>query len=122
MKRAPDPRGTLGTGGPIGLDLGSAADPVEGRWFCDLRLLRRLVGVGGLPPRDKRTAGDEARIAAFRAVQDLVQILEDFGRLIMNGERVRLNVREHGRETRRVVIEIVIEDESSTEQVSKCAG
>lgn len=108
--------------GPIGLDRWPAADPLTGRWFNDLRLLVRLVGVGGLPPRDRRTPADEARIAVFYALQELIHLLEIFGRLTTNGERVRLNVREHGREPHRVVIELWIEDETRTEPAPKCTG
>jgi hypothetical protein len=122
VTRARDPRAGLDPDGPISLDLGPAADPIAGRWFHDLCLLRRLVGVGGLPQRDTRTPGDEARIAVFYAVQELIRLLEIFGRLTTNGERARLNVREHGREPRRATIELWIEDETHTEQAPKCVG
>lgn len=85
-------------------------DPVGGEIFRSLRDLRADFGRGGLPPRDERTPEDEARIAAFCVLQELVHILDQFRRVIEQGEQCRLVVSERGRQLNKVIIEITIED------------
>jgi len=85
-------------------------DPIGGAAFRALRELRVSFGQGGLPPRDHRSAEDEARIAAFCVLQELLAILDQFRRAIVQGERRRLVVSEHGRQLGKVVIEITLED------------
>ena len=74
-----------------------------------MRELRRLLAAGGLPPADKRTPEDWARIAGFRVLEELLRLLDDYRRLIERGVRCRLIERAHVREVGRMVIEIVLE-------------
>lgn len=85
------------------------ANPLGSGGFRALRELRSAFGRGGLPPRDRRTPEDEARIVAFFVLAELTHILDQFRRAIEQGERRRLVVREHGRQLGKVVIEITIE-------------
>jgi hypothetical protein len=59
---------------------------------------------------DRRTPEDEARLAAFFALQELTHILDQYRRALEDGKPRRLAVREHGRQLGKVVIEIAIED------------
>ena len=86
-------------------------NPLAGAHFRMLRELRTEFGRGGLPPRERRTPEDEARIAAAFTLQELSHILDQFRRAIEEGKPRRLAVREHGRQLGKVVIEITIEDE-----------
>ncbi|MFT3769637.1 MAG: hypothetical protein QM820_29730 [Minicystis sp.] len=74
-----------------------------------LRELRRAFARGGLPPMDKRTAEDCARIASFRTLEELCRVLDEFRRRVESGERCRLVEREHAIEPGRLRVEIVIE-------------
>ena len=74
-----------------------------------LRELRRLLARGGLPPAHQRTPEDHARIASFRALEELLNLLDHYRRRAENGERCRLVEREHGREAGRLLLEIEIE-------------
>jgi hypothetical protein len=65
-------------------------------------------GRGGLPPKDRRLPEDEARIAAFCVLQELVHILDQFRRSVEQGEHCRLVVSEHGRQIGRIAIEVTI--------------
>jgi hypothetical protein len=88
-------------------------NPIWGTAFRALRDLRADFGRGGLPPRDRRTPEDEARIATFCVLQELVHILDQYMRVIERGEHRRLVVSEHGRQLGKVVIEIMIEESLS---------
>lgn len=77
--------------------------------FKTLRELRRVLGRGGLPALDKRTPEDSARIASFRAIEELCRVLGEYKRRVENGERCRLVEREHGSEPGRLHVEFVIE-------------
>ena len=85
-------------------------NPIAGVAFRALRELRFDFGRGGLPPRDHRSPEDEARIAAFCVLQELIHILDQFRRATEQGEPRRLVVSEHGRQLGKVIIEIAIED------------
>lgn len=74
-----------------------------------LRELRFALARGGLPASDKRTPEDSARIAAFRALEELLRLLDHYRRRVEQGDRCRLVEREHPREPGRLVIEMVIE-------------
>ena len=87
-----------------------AQNPLAGESFRALRELRTDLGRGGLPPRDLRTPEDEARIAAYRVLQELTHILDQYRRAVEEGKPCRLTVSEHGRQLGRVVIEVAIED------------
>jgi hypothetical protein len=71
-----------------------AVDVLAAPEFSTLRKLRRLFARGGLPPHDSRSPEDDARIACFVVISDLLRVLEDFRQSIARGERVRLVVRE----------------------------
>jgi hypothetical protein len=73
-----------------------------------LRDLRRVLARGGLPAVDRRTPEDNARIAAFRTVEELLVVLDEFKRRVERGEPCRLVEREHPREAGRLVIELAI--------------
>jgi len=87
------------------------SNPIGSEPFRALRELRKVFGSGGIPPKEQRTSEDEARIAAFCALQEIVHILDQFRRSIEKGERCHLVVSEHGRQLGRVVIELAITDE-----------
>lgn len=74
-----------------------------------LREVRRDLARGGLPPIDKRGPEEHARIAAYRAVEELLHLIERYRRRVERGERARLVEREHPREPGRMVIELIIE-------------
>ena len=74
-----------------------------------LRELRRALARGGLPSRGRRSAADEARLVAFRAVDELVCFLDAYERRVALGEPCRLIEREHAREPGRLTLEIEIE-------------
>jgi hypothetical protein len=74
-----------------------------------LRELRRALSFGGLTPSHRRSPEDCARIGAFRVLQELLHLLDQFRRRVEQGERVRLVEREHIRESGRLLIELVIE-------------
>jgi hypothetical protein len=88
------------------------ANPIASALFRALRDLRAEFGRGGLPPKDRRTPEDEARLAVFCVLQELVHILDQFRRAVEQGEHCRLAISEHGRQLGKVVIEITIEGAS----------
>jgi hypothetical protein len=75
----------------------------------ELRELRRLLAHGGLPPAGQRRPEDHARIASFRALEELLHLLDQYRRRVERGERCRLVEREHPREAGRLLLEIMIE-------------
>ena len=85
-------------------------NPLAGESCRMLRELRVAFGRGGLPPRDRRTPEDEARIAAFFVLKELTHILDQYRRAVEEGKPCRLAVNEHGRQLGKVVIEITIEE------------
>jgi hypothetical protein len=74
-----------------------------------LQTLRAALAIGGMPPLDKRTAEDSARLGLFRLVEEALIFLGQFKRRIEGGERCRLVERERAREPGRFVVELVIE-------------
>ena len=56
-----------------------------------------------------RTPEDHARISAFRAIEDLLHLLDQYRGRVESGECCRLVEREHAREPGRLMIEIAIE-------------
>lgn len=74
-----------------------------------LQDLRHLYARGGLPPSDTRTPEDWCRITAFRVVEELLRLLEDYRRRSEEGERCRLVERPHATERGRLRLELVIE-------------
>lgn len=83
-------------------------NPLEAPEFTTIRLLQRAFLSGGIPPLSMQTAEDEARIAAFFVLHQLMHILEQFREACAWGERVRLMIHEHGRSPTRIVLEIAI--------------
>lgn len=78
--------------------------------FETLRHLRRRFARGGLPAEAERTPEDQARIAAFRTIADLLRVLTDFRDRIARGEAVGLVMPEQKSEPGRLRIEIAIEE------------
>ena len=97
---------------PPGSGARAVPNPLASEHFRMLRELRFELGRDGLPPDDRRTPADDARISAFFLLQELNHILDQFRRAVEEGKPSRLVVREHGRQLGRVVIEIAIEDRS----------
>jgi hypothetical protein len=87
-------------------------DPLGFPELASLQHLRRLLSRGGLPPQSRRSPADEARIAAFFTLQELVHILTEFRKARLRGEECHLAVSENGRSTGRITIEITILDEA----------
>lgn len=81
-------------------------DPLTSPEFAALRAVHWSLSQGGLPAVAERTAADEARIAAFFAIQELLHLLEDFHRACMRGDPCHLVVNDRGRTRDRVIIEI----------------
>lgn len=69
------------------------ADPLALPAFATLRALRRELSRGGMPAENERTAEDQARIALFVVVSDVLRVLEDFRARVQRGEAVRLRTR-----------------------------
>ena len=90
-----------------------ARNPLAGEAFRALRELRTEFGRGGLPPRERRTPEDEARIVTYFVLRETTHILDQFRRAVEEGKPCRLVVAEHGRQLGKVVVEITIEDEHS---------
>jgi hypothetical protein len=84
-------------------------DPLASADFSALRELRHAFARGGIPPQSERTPADEARIATFCVLQELAHMLGQYRRAVARGESARLVVSEHGRQLRKVVIEVRIE-------------
>ncbi|APR80644.1 Hypothetical protein A7982_05991 [Minicystis rosea] len=74
-----------------------------------LRELRRALARGGLPPRGERTPEDEARIASFRVMEELLRLLDHYRRRIESGERCRLVEHQHQVDPDRLHLEIEVE-------------
>jgi|HubBroStandDraft_6_1064221.scaffolds.fasta_scaffold153480_2 hypothetical protein len=87
------------------------ASPIAAPEFAMLRDVRRALVRGRLPPRDARSPADQARIAAFRALEELLHVLDDYRRRVQCGERCRLVERDHGRTPGRLMFELSIEVE-----------
>lgn len=85
-------------------------NPLEAPELSTLQLLRGAFASGGFPPPSMRTPEDEARIAAFFALHQLLQLLEEFRKACARGERVRLAVAERGQSPSRIVVDIAILD------------
>jgi hypothetical protein len=83
-------------------------DPLDAPVFSILRMIHRALARGGTPPLSKRAPEDEARIAAYRALQLLLQILEAFRKACIRGRPVRLVVNETGMSPRRVLMTIAV--------------
>lgn len=84
-----------------------SSDPSATPEFTALRELRQRLSRGGLPAQ--RTPADDARLAAFTTLKELLRIVDAFRRSVQQGESFRLRAIEHESSSRRVVIEIVIE-------------
>lgn len=82
-------------------------DPTEAPELATLRTLRRALSRGGLPAR--RTPADEARLAAFITVQELLRVLDDLRVRLRRGEDVHLRVLEQQSTADHMRVEIVIE-------------
>ncbi len=76
---------------------------------AQLRQLRASLARGGMPRR--RSAEDQARLAAFRTVDELLQVLDEYRRRLESGARCRLVEHEHGREPGRLLLELRIEQD-----------
>ncbi len=74
-----------------------------------LRELRQTLARGGLPPLDKRTPEDCARIASFRTILALLRLLDEFTRRVEAGEYCRLVEVERDSQPGRLLVEIQIE-------------
>jgi hypothetical protein len=82
-------------------------DPLASEEFTALRSLRRSFGRGGLPANP--TPADQARLATFKTLRDLLHILDAFRSAVRRGEPVRLVVPEQEETPGRKQIEIVME-------------
>lgn len=76
--------------------------------LVSLYTLSRLLSRGGLPPRSRCSPADEARIAAFFTLQELLHILTEFQRAHLRGADCHLEVSENGRSPGRITIEVAI--------------
>jgi hypothetical protein len=76
--------------------------------FETLRTLRRSFARGGLPPVAERSPEDDARIATFSTLAELLRVLREFRDRVARGEAVRLEVRELITEPSRMRVELVI--------------
>jgi hypothetical protein len=76
--------------------------------FETLRDLRRRFARGGLPPVATRSPEDDARIAVFSTLVELLRVLREFRDRVARGEAVRLQVCEQPTEPGRMRIELVI--------------
>ena len=117
MNRPSALRGSVGRSGPPSAPASEvpgsgtrAQNPLAAESFRALRELRTEFGRGGLPPLDRRTPEDDARIVAFFVLNETTHIFDQFRRAVEQGKRCRLVVNEHGRQLGKVVIEITIED------------
>jgi hypothetical protein len=74
-----------------------------------MRELRRELARGGLPPVHARTPADMARIASFRALEELMRFLSEYRRRIDAGERCRIVEHESPRVAGRLDLHLMIE-------------
>jgi len=81
--------------------------------FDTLRRLRRIFARGGLPAAAERSPEDDARIAAFTTIAELLRILDDFRARVARGEAVRLVAAEQPSERGRMRVEITIEERAA---------
>lgn len=86
----------------------SPPDPLGFPELASLQALRRVLSRGGLPPQSNRSPADEARIAAFFTLQELLHILTEFRNARAHGAPCHLAVSENGRSPGRLTIEITI--------------
>jgi hypothetical protein len=101
----------------MGLKPAVTANPLEAPEFSALRTLRRAFSRGGLPPLLERTPDDEARIAAFFALQQLLLILDEFRRACARGESVHLEIDESGMSPTRLLMTIaIVKDEKQARE------
>jgi hypothetical protein len=89
----------------------SAPDLLASPSFRALRTLLRDFARGGLPSRAARTPEEDARLAAFHALNELVHLLDQYRRRIARGERVRLRVTNEGRRLDQALIALTISAE-----------
>jgi len=78
----------------------------------ELREARRALARGGIPPLDKRTPEDGARIAAFQTITALLRLLDEYKRRVEDGQHCRLVEVDRGLQPGRLLIEIAIEAQS----------
>jgi len=90
----------------------SRPSPLAAPEFATLRDVRRALGKGGMPSQRTRSPECHARIAAFRALDELLSLLDEYGRRVESGDRCRLVEREHKHVPGRLHLELVIEVES----------
>lgn len=83
-------------------------DPIASPDFEGLRVLRKKFSRGGLPA--DRTPEDDARIAAYRTIADLLRVLSEFRDRLARGDAVRLVMPEQTNERGRMRFEITIEE------------
>ncbi|APR77542.1 Hypothetical protein A7982_02889 [Minicystis rosea] len=76
--------------------------------FHALRDVLRAFARGGMPSRASRTPDEDARLAVFQTLNELVLVLDQFRRRAERGEAVRLLVTERAREMGRAMVEIAI--------------
>ena len=84
--------------------------------FPELRAMediRSALSQNALPPLDTRTPVEHARIICWRTFEEVLRLLETYGRRVHRGERCRLVEREHPPENGRLLLEFVIEDTRS---------
>jgi hypothetical protein len=87
-----------------------ACNVARGPEFTALREVRSALGRGGLPSPDQSTPQEQARLASFRTLEELLRILDEYRRRIESGERCRLVEREHERVPGQLLVELVIEE------------
>jgi hypothetical protein len=107
---------------PHTLRLLRGTDPLGSQEFATLRTLKRLLARGGLPPQSCRTPADEARIAAFFTLQELLYILNEFRNAHLRGARCRLAVSENGRSAGKITIEIALLEEEDRPHDGAASG
>jgi len=83
-------------------------DPLASRGFAFLRAVAWSLAQRGLTPASARTPADEARIATFFALGELLRLLEAFRGACVRGEPARLTVAIRRRSRRHVTVEIEI--------------
>jgi hypothetical protein len=81
-------------------------NPLTAPEFTSLRAIHWSLAEGGLPPDAERTPADDARIAAFFTIQELLRILDEFRRACMRGDLCHLVMNDTGRRRDLVVIDI----------------
>lgn len=88
------------------------ADPIASPAFVSLRAVAWSLAEPGLTPVGARAPADEARIAAYFVISELLRLLDAFGAACLRGEAVRLAVTvRRGARSATVEIEIRAPDE-----------